>query len=71
MQKYKRAKGVSNDQVMFSRYLEEDMSNPRSKLGARIRIWGTVSELLSLSQITLLSVYVYFKIRFKEKTNYE
>lgn len=31
---------------------EEDKSNPRSKLGARIRICGTVSELSFLAQTT-------------------
>lgn len=31
-------------------YLEEDTSNPRSKLGASIRMCGTVSELSFLAQ---------------------
>jgi len=35
------------------RYLEEDMSNPRSKLGARIRMCGTANELSFLIQTTL------------------
>lgn len=37
------------------------MSNPRSKLGARIRMWGTVCELLFLAQTTPLSFYVHFE----------